>query len=668
MPGEAPSAACDEELQERREKEMRYKKWLEQVTINAVEQALRIQLDESQRQPETGEGQDLQPCSSATALPNLPPIRTHCTPKTWTLDRNSEERRAVAARIYSLLVLWKPDTSFEWRARVASAVHIFERALYQEAKSKEEYLNPLMLDLQLRQILRHFEAGTGSSLLWKIGSRSSVALTKSVSFNSGLIEARRRPIALGDLMKMHDASLEDTNVRPRPGTVQTIHEDEVSSREAPHMDPTELLEQLREEADTTQRMNLRREEADGALWEAILCGNWKDMQDSLNKYCDHASKRIVKRVMVLMSKRKQEEAKKVEVELLNAMNERSAEKLAVVLWRARSEFGEELKNLCTDAAAVLERLILEIRSDGSGEASSLDALPGRALESRRVVENVDSGSIAQPDTSPPLERRQNPRLGRSVTFSFHETSQSRTVEGASSGIRVEPAHRIDQGRAVDPDRSRFSSSLPERSPDVLYVQRLAHARNLQRRERRHLGSLLEEAREDPAWSPPGRSAISDVQGSSSASSRNQYVGDRVGANSSVQNDMPDQSAEPSTASVVESSSLPSSDGPRISLISLLHQEGDPESMFPNRRRLSLGLRTETSGVRADSSRFAEELSEEMIDGGMDPICCVCMVGKKGAAFIPCGHTFCRNCTRELRKGRGTCPLCNRKIQDVLIIY
>lgn len=60
MPGEAPTAACDEELQERREKEMRYKKWLEQVTINAVEQALRIQLDESQRQPETGEAQDLQ--------------------------------------------------------------------------------------------------------------------------------------------------------------------------------------------------------------------------------------------------------------------------------------------------------------------------------------------------------------------------------------------------------------------------------------------------------------------------------------------------------------------------------------------------------------------------------------------------------------------------------
>ncbi|KAL5998739.1 hypothetical protein ACLOJK_009686 [Asimina triloba] len=59
------------------------------------------------------------------------------------------------------------------------------------------------------------------------------------------------------------------------------------------------------------------------------------------------------------------------------------------------------------------------------------------------------------------------------------------------------------------------------------------------------------------------------------------------------------------------------------------------------------------------------------DGGAaggDHICCVCMVRKKGAAFIPCGHTFCRGCSRELWVSRGDCPLCNAHILEVLDIF
>ncbi|PWZ04447.1 hypothetical protein Zm00014a_006187 [Zea mays] len=50
------------------------------------------------------------------------------------------------------------------------------------------------------------------------------------------------------------------------------------------------------------------------------------------------------------------------------------------------------------------------------------------------------------------------------------------------------------------------------------------------------------------------------------------------------------------------------------------------------------------------------------------VCCVCMVRHKGAAFIPCGHTFCRLCSRELWVSRGNCPLCNGFIQEVLDIF
>uniref|UniRef100_A0A1J3EVU0 RING-type domain-containing protein n=1 Tax=Noccaea caerulescens TaxID=107243 RepID=A0A1J3EVU0_NOCCA len=54
--------------------------------------------------------------------------------------------------------------------------------------------------------------------------------------------------------------------------------------------------------------------------------------------------------------------------------------------------------------------------------------------------------------------------------------------------------------------------------------------------------------------------------------------------------------------------------------------------------------------------------------GSDPVCCVCMGREKGAAFIPCGHTYCRVCSREIWRSRGKCPLCNRSIYDVLDLY
>ena len=55
-------------------------------------------------------------------------------------------------------------------------------------------------------------------------------------------------------------------------------------------------------------------------------------------------------------------------------------------------------------------------------------------------------------------------------------------------------------------------------------------------------------------------------------------------------------------------------------------------------------------------------------GGVGGRCCVCVARGKGAAFIPCGHTFCRACARELRAGRGRCPLCNATISEVLNLF
>ncbi|KAG4990152.1 hypothetical protein AAZX31_09G008100 [Glycine max] len=69
----------------------------------------------------------------------------------------------------------------------------------------------------------------------------------------------------------------------------------------------------------------------------------------------------------------------------------------------------------------------------------------------------------------------------------------------------------------------------------------------------------------------------------------------------------------------------------------------------------------------EAEKEKEKEKEENVVGN-DSVCCVCMGRKKGAAFIPCGHTFCRVCSRELWLNRGSCPLCNRSILEILDIF
>lgn len=75
------------------------------------------------------------------------------------------------------------------------------------------------------------------------------------------------------------------------------------------------------------------------------------------------------------------------------------------------------------------------------------------------------------------------------------------------------------------------------------------------------------------------------------------------------------------------------------------------------------------GEDEDEEEFDEEEEEEEDPAaGTEYTCCVCMVRHKGAAFIPCGHTFCRLCSKELYVQRGHCPLCNNFIVEILDIF
>ncbi|KAM7498354.1 hypothetical protein LguiA_022768 [Lonicera macranthoides] len=99
--------------------------------------------------------------------------------------------------------------------------------------------------------------------------------------------------------------------------------------------------------------------------------------------------------------------------------------------------------------------------------------------------------------------------------------------------------------------------------------------------------------------------------------------------------------------------------------------------------LAAALEAERLNVVPTIERPGEQLKSlmrlfEETDGGdgekkgkseiSDSLCCVCMERSKGAAFIPCGHTYCRVCSRELWLNRGCCPLCNRSIVEILDIF
>ncbi|EOA21568.1 hypothetical protein CARUB_v10001978mg [Capsella rubella] len=93
------------------------------------------------------------------------------------------------------------------------------------------------------------------------------------------------------------------------------------------------------------------------------------------------------------------------------------------------------------------------------------------------------------------------------------------------------------------------------------------------------------------------------------------------------------------------------------------------SLTPLRVSLMRLLEETAERVVVEGNETLTASSSSTVRGvGNDSVCCVCMGRKKGAAFIPCGHTFCRVCSREMWLNRGSCPLCNRPIIEILDIY
>ncbi|KAL4588954.1 hypothetical protein LXL04_001854 [Taraxacum kok-saghyz] len=78
------------------------------------------------------------------------------------------------------------------------------------------------------------------------------------------------------------------------------------------------------------------------------------------------------------------------------------------------------------------------------------------------------------------------------------------------------------------------------------------------------------------------------------------------------------------------------------------------------------------GIDGGDVKVAEGDADADDDGsdvrGIGKLCCLCTERNKGAALIPCGHTYCRVCSRAMWSKHGTCPLCNRSITEILEIF
>ncbi|XP_057954677.1 probable E3 ubiquitin-protein ligase LUL1 [Malania oleifera] len=118
---------------------------------------------------------------------------------------------------------------------------------------------------------------------------------------------------------------------------------------------------------------------------------------------------------------------------------------------------------------------------------------------------------------------------------------------------------------------------------------------------------------------------------------------------------------------------PNGGGPAASMMNLAAALAAERNARPVRPRKGPTLRPRGGDEVKSLMRLMEEADgdderETAKEKGNDGVCCVCMTRNKGAAFIPCGHTCCRICSRELVLSRGSCPICNRSILDVLDIF
>ncbi|EFJ09959.1 hypothetical protein SELMODRAFT_447521 [Selaginella moellendorffii] len=393
----------------------------------------------------------------------------------------------------------------------------------------------------------------------------------------------------------------------------------------------------------------------------------------------------------MSSKRKRDEEKK-RMDLWKAMRDSSVERLAAVIASARTEFGDQLDDLCSDAEGVLQRLLREGRATGTHRKIT--------LRERLLLADIEASSQQQPllpqETSTAVPR-ENCSGNSEIVPAAAAADAPPVIQAVLTLVRPSSTTEIQQQSNPEVAGGE-GASLP--------AQPLSGNQNATS-GRRLLSALLWEERNldgpdqglTEGWVAFGVTAPIHFDHSRSQSVASEL--NRVGFHRpSASLDAPPEAAAAAAAAAAAPTrslsslitSTPSSrdagtatvpETPmRVSLMSLLREaeEGGSGIIFMNRQMIDRnsggGGGGGAGGVAFESP--AKEATGLTGGGGsnvvtgdgitMEQTCCVCMGRQKGAAFIPCGHTFCRRCCKELQQARGSCPLCNKEISDVLNLY
>ncbi|MCL7021477.1 hypothetical protein MKW94_022371 [Papaver nudicaule] len=275
-----------------------------------------------------------------------------------------------------------------------------------------------------------------------------------------------------------------------------------------------------------------------------------------------------------------------------------------------------------------DRLLLRKAAAAAGLTSS--------SSNTNVVSDDDCGMLGEYSSSP-IRRRSSFSVVSPTTTSMVSPNVTQHVQNGSN----------EQGNTV--------STLASSSSEPVVIMRLAAA----------LAAEREEQRQQFASSSSLTSTDAQLQENSTTSNTVLQVAeeeeDQQGR-ASNQTQTPIQNENQRGVVVAAAND---NQPLRVSLMALLE-----ETVDYNRQDL-MDIEEEEGDYQDQAVVLDKVLSDKEKGGGLtieEYKCCVCMIRPKGAAFIPCGHTFCRLCSRKLWVNRGNCPLCNSFILEILDIF
>ncbi|MCO5588025.1 hypothetical protein L7F22_041979 [Adiantum nelumboides] len=622
----------------------------------------------------------------------------------WALGRKVQNR-LIGARIYSLLMRWRSDPTFEWKARVALAVPILQEALYRVANSTEEvHLSQQQLESYLEHVLLQFESGNGLFVLQGTELLYPPMHCPSQHANS----SHQTPIPCGS--NGDDAPQTDTVSDMQAGGINAT-----SNLASTHDDNTSA------KPDNGEGRNGTQMQVSGREVNMLLKKRAAAIETRSRRELDFAAQHTEENVANTYTQPPMEMFGK-DYELNT--NENTYHRNAVSpRLSPRKTLGDMINLNWGDTQAPWDPLIMASLSDVLIWNKNISTTIQETLPNRdKQFPSKELSLRFFPSTTemlPVIETSMPPKHMLSAVTTA--TTSLPSLLTSKSSICISPSIKPHQSLSLTPPNSSPSSSLvvasslsyitsasqiSDPSPSSSPLTSLTLPISLDTAPSLPLSvssSFLPPFPEVPDPSVPALVTLSSLPSPSDFTSMPDpilpsiphplissspflspspspssltSVQDSLISTSLLLSSIPLECETQVQASAAATTSRQETD-PQAAGSSLLFTSSTPPMPSVCMTEAMDEVARERGAVRLPLSIFLAERDEckmkdletwEEPTEQMDPLCCVCMVGLKGAAFIPCGHTFCRKCSRELWRGRGACPLCNRFIREILDVY